>query len=130
MPTGIYMLLSKRCPEKKYVGSAVSIRLRWMVHQSELIHKCHSNSKLQNHYNKYGKDDLYVVILKLCEREDLIHFEQHFIDSLQPSFNILKIAGSRLGSKHSIQTKLRMRRNATRKSRYSLVAGYNRKYVE
>lgn len=39
-----------------------------------------------------------------CEIENLISREQHSIDSLSPGYNILKVAGSSLGFKHSEET--------------------------
>jgi hypothetical protein len=39
----------------------------------------------------------------------LIVREQYYIDNINPEYNILKIAGSRLGSKHSVETLLKFK---------------------
>ena len=65
----------------------------------------HENSRLQNHYNKYGKDDLVFSILIGCNKQDLISTEQFYIDAYNPSFNICKKAGNSLGVKRSPETR-------------------------
>jgi len=44
-------------------------------------------------------------ILEYCSREECIKIEQKYINLLQPSYNILKIAGSFLGFKHSDESR-------------------------
>lgn len=108
MASGIYIIFSKCKPERQYVGSAVDFTSRWLVHQSNLFHNCHHNAIMQNHSNKYGYKDFVFVILEPCARERLIELEQKWIDALNPYFNINPVAGSRLGSKHSAFTRLKM----------------------
>jgi group I intron endonuclease len=90
--SGIYQIQSKIKPERIYIGGAVNIQKRWWSHLSTLRNNKHENSKLQNHFNKYGESDLQFSILLGCEKEDLIRVEQYFLDSYNPFFNILKIA--------------------------------------
>jgi group I intron endonuclease len=97
--TGIYQIQSKVNPAKKYIGSAVNIQKRWCYHREDLRKNKHNNGRLQNHYNKYGKDDLQYSILLCCEKKELLDNEQFFIDSYNPFFNILKKAGSMIGYK-------------------------------
>lgn len=99
--SGIYQIQSLCKPERIYIGSAVYIVRRWSEHLSELRRNIHSNSKLQNHFNKYSESDLQFSVLLGCEKEELIKNEQFFIDSYNPWFNINKIAGSTLGYKYS-----------------------------
>jgi group I intron endonuclease len=54
---------------------------------------------------KYGYSNFSLDIFEYCELNQLIVKEQYFIDMLKPKYNILKIAGSRLGTKHSEATK-------------------------
>lgn len=113
--TGIYQIQSKIKPNRIYIGSAVDITNRWASHLSELKKNKHDNGKLQNHYNKYGKDDLLFSIITLCNREELIPInkiirpEQFFIWAYDPWFNICKKAGSQLGVKRSNITKQKIR---------------------
>lgn len=98
---GIYKIESKIKPERIYIGSAFNIMKRWRIHKQDLNHNKHHSRKLQNHYNKYGKDDLVFDLLYICQREELIMAEQFFIDAYKPYFNICKIAGSSAGIKMS-----------------------------
>lgn len=102
---GIYKIESKLKPEKFYIGSAVCIEQRWRLHIHQLRKNKHHSAKLQNHYNKYGEVDLQFSIIKKCKKENLLKAEQFFIDTLNPWFNICKVAGSQLGYKHTEETK-------------------------
>lgn len=102
---GIYKIESKIKPKRIYIGSAVNIKNRWRGHIKDLNNQKHGNSRLQNHFNKYGETDLIFSILTTCEKDDLIKTEQYFIDSYNPFFNICRTAGNTLGRKHSEETK-------------------------
>lgn len=106
---GIYKIESKVHPERIYIGSAINIEERWRLHIYFLKRNKHHSSKLQRHYNKYGKIDLRFSILLGCDKDDLLINEQFFLDSLNPYFNVCKIAGSRLGIKSSEETKQKIR---------------------
>jgi predicted DNA-binding protein (MmcQ/YjbR family) len=71
---GIYKIQSVIKPERIYIGSAKNIRIRWNIHTSNLKLNRHENKKLQNHYNKYGVNDL-----KLYKMIDFIQ-GQKFIE--------------------------------------------------
>jgi len=98
---GIYQIQSKIKPEKIYIGSSVNILSRWRRHLCDLNLNRHSNSKLQNHYNKYGKMDFIFSIIAECNREDLLTLEQSLLDIKDPWFNIMKIVDRPLGVKRS-----------------------------
>ena len=61
-----------------------------------------SNSILKHDYSNFSLD-----ILEYCKPNELISREQYYMDLLNPKYNILPIAGSRLGSKHSPETLLK-----------------------
>jgi group I intron endonuclease len=67
------------------------------------------NSKIYNGLLKYGHKNFTLDIIEYCESNVLIEREQYYINLLSPEYNILKIAGSRLGFKHSEATKDKMR---------------------
>ena len=46
--------------------------------------------------------------MEYCNKENVINREQYYIDFFKPEYNILQIAGSSLGFKHSSYTKLTM----------------------
>jgi group I intron endonuclease len=106
---GIYKIQSIIKPSRIYIGSAVNITERWRKHLNDLQLCKHCNSRLQNHFNKYGVADLQFSVLIECFLEDLIKNEQCFIDSNNPFFNICKIAGSTLGYKHPENVRKKMR---------------------
>ncbi len=108
--TGIYKIESVTFPYKIYIGSAINFKKRCSVHQCYLKKNKHPNQKLQNHYNKYGEKDFKFSIILICEKEDLIKLEQYNIDSFNPWFNILTIANSRLGKKHTSESILKMKK--------------------
>lgn len=58
---------------------------------------------------KYGYSNFQLEILEYCEPTDAIEREQYYINLLNPSYNILKIAGSSFGYKHTEESKVRMR---------------------
>jgi len=51
-------------------------------------------------------------ILEHCAPSEAISREQYYLDLLKPAYNILLIAGSRLGSKHSEETKAKISASA------------------
>lgn len=106
--SGIYQIQSKCYPKRTYIGSAVNIYERWRLHLLDLRKDRHSNNKLQNHFNKYGELDLVFSVLLGCNNDELINNEQFFMDCNNPYFNICKKAGSRLGIKHSEETKRKL----------------------
>ncbi len=55
-----------------------------------------------------------------CEINVLIEREQYYLDLLKPEYNILKIAGSMLGFKHSEATKIKMSINRGKKHTYEV----------
>lgn len=54
---------------------------------------------------KYGYSNFNLEILEYCDKRTVIKREQHYIDNLKPEYNILKAVNSRLGSKHTLETK-------------------------
>lgn len=98
MVSGIYKILNK-FNNKIYIGSAKNLNKRKSSHFNDLLKNRHSNKKLQNSYNKYGAKNFEFIILCNCPKEYLIKLEQWFLDNLKPSYNICKVAGSRLGQK-------------------------------
>lgn len=96
----IYIIKSILKPERIYIGSARDFKMRKGTHLHELRNNYHGNGKLQNHYNKYGESDLSFEVIEIVSNPfELLSREQFFINSMNPFFNICKIAGSRIGVK-------------------------------
>lgn len=90
---------------KIYIGSAFNFSRRKYLHIWELKRLKHINQKLQRHFNKYGLDDLVFEIIEVVEdKANLISREQHYIDTLNPWFNICKVAGNCAGRIASPET--------------------------
>ena len=81
---------------KCYVGSAKKLNYRLWNHKHKLTKGNHANKHLQNFVNKHGIDTIYFEILEKVEN-NIIEREQHWINTLNPAFNILPIAGSSEG---------------------------------
>lgn len=96
--SGIYIIKTK-INNRFYIGSAVNLYSRKHTHLTHLRQNKHRNAKLQRFVNKYGIDNLFFECIELCEKEDLIIREQFYIDTLNPFYNIARIAGSTLGVK-------------------------------
>jgi len=93
---GIYLIRSK-ATKKTYVGSSYDIKTRlYAGHLRKLKKKRHYNSRMQNHVNEYGIDDLSVHALEYCSIDKLITREQYYINKIRPEFNIRRIATSYL----------------------------------
>jgi group I intron endonuclease len=83
---------------KRYIGSAVNIRTRWMDHKKLLRRGNHHCKHLQNSWNKHGeKAFLFTILERVDKKENLIPLEQEYIDTLMPEYNTAKKAGSTLG---------------------------------
>lgn len=109
--SGIYCWKNK-ITGKLYIGSAVNITKRLYCYLSvinlerELLKY---NSLIYRALLKYNYHAFQLNILKYCEKNDLIKWEQYYIDLLSPEYNILRIAGSSLGHKHSCATLLKLK---------------------
>ena len=98
--SGIYKIQSKKKPERIYIGSSVDIKKRWSAHRRDLIRNKHVNAKLQHHADKYGVDDLQFAIIVCCGKDEIVAYEQFYIDALDPWFNICPTADSPRGVPH------------------------------
>ena len=107
---GIYRL-NNLITGKSYVGSSkcLATRLNSYYCEKAMLNKLSiRRSIIYNALLKYGFNKFSVDILEHCEMDVLIEREQYYIDFLEPEYNILKAANSRLGSKHSLETKALM----------------------
>ena len=112
--SGIYRIINK-INGKGYTGSAVDLEDRWACHKSLLLRGKHHSKHLQRAWNKDGKDSFeFIMIEQIFDVNLLIEREQYWIDFYKSydqkfGYNMLPKAGSRLGSKHTEETKKKMR---------------------
>lgn len=94
---------------ESYIGSSISLSRRFSNYYSLVyIKKRVHSSKIYKALLKYGYKNFSLDILEYCEPSQLIKREQFYLDLLKPEYNILKVAGSTLGFKHSKATKIKM----------------------
>lgn len=85
---GIYMIWSNIKSDYYYIGSSNNLRRRYNEHSSYFKRNKHSNTKLQNHVNKYGINDLNFCIhiidnslinkeLRELEQKEILHFNTY-----------------------------------------------------
>lgn len=105
--TGVYAIVSPS--GKRYVGSAASIKSRWMQHKRLLRAGKHHSKPLQRAWDKYGEMNMMFIKTDLCPITDLLAVEQSRIDSLKPAYNIALAAGAPMrGRKASDETRAKL----------------------
>lgn len=114
--SGIYCIYSI-CKGTRYIGQAVAFGVRWNRHKNELSRGIHPNHYLQNHYNKYGEQDLIYSVIEVVDRgemtlEDFKQLlntkEQEYINKSENLFNMAIVVGSKLGVNHTEESRLKM----------------------
>lgn len=99
--TGIYRWVhieSNKC----YIGSAKNLSIRFKQYFNfNHISYPKRNMVIYKALLKYGYAGFRLEILEYCSPEVLLQREQFYFDLFNPEFNILKVAGSPLGYRHS-----------------------------
>ena len=85
---------------KTYIGSSVNLTARFYIYFSLAIKK-KKKSNIYSALLKHGYSNFSLEILEYCEKTDVLSREQYFIDLLKPEYNMLKLAGSSFGYKHT-----------------------------
>ena len=100
--SGVYRWVHKDSG-KSYVGSSTMLndRFRRYFNHSYLSSSKRGASLICKALLKYGYGEFRLEILEYCPISIVLDREQFYIDKLNPEYNILKIAGSNLGYKHS-----------------------------
>jgi group I intron endonuclease len=99
---GIYRWRNK-INGKTYIGSSINLTKRFYKYISlNNIQKI--KTPIYGALLKYGIENFTLEILEYCDEDSVINREQYYLDTLSPEYNILKIAGSSLGFKHSEKT--------------------------
>jgi group I intron endonuclease len=119
MRSGVYCIRNT-VSGRVYVGSAVDLHRRWIVHRSKLGLGKHHSPALQRSWIKHGAGAFIFEVLEEVEPALLIEREQYWIDTLDATdpfcgANVEPCAASSLGRKHTEMTRARM--SASRKGR-------------
>ncbi len=110
---GIYQIRNI-IDSKLYIGSAIDITKRWILHKCLLNSNRHHSKHLQHAWNLYGKDNFKFEVIeeimgvsKLISREKFwINKSRSFIDDF--GYNMVAVPRSLLGFKHSDDSKLKI----------------------
>lgn len=102
---GVYQIVC-RVNNKRYIGSATWIRVRWSTHRAELRSGRHHSARLQNAWNKYGENAFFFGVLEFTSIESRLEREQAWIDltgAANPKigYNIGAVAGGPVGCRRS-----------------------------
>jgi hypothetical protein len=96
---GVYMFFNL-INGNSYIGSSVKLDRRFRIHMSSI-----SSLKLPLYkaINKYGLNNFAFIILQYCESDVniCVALEQTYLDLYNSKYNILNLAGSSQGFKHS-----------------------------
>ena len=124
---GVY-LIRNTANGKVYVGSSYRIPKRWKEHCRDLKYNRHSNTRLQNSWNKHGESAFELEVVCYCNKSELLNQEQLALwafDAVNTGYNIalkadqppankgvpktkehnLKVSKSHLGKKLSVPHK-------------------------
>ena len=91
-----------------YVGSSINLSNIFYQDYSLANLKKKESSLIYRAILKYGYSNFSLDILEYCESSLCTLREQYYLDLLKPEYNICKIANSRLGSKQSEVTKIKI----------------------
>ena len=91
---------------KSYIGSSIRLdnRFKQYFRYSHLT-SIYRNMRINKALLKYGYSGFRFEILEYCSVKELLTREQFYLDQYQPEYNILKVAGSTLGYRHSKDSK-------------------------
>lgn len=112
---GVYMIINL-VNGKCYVGSA-SMNL---VHTQFIRHMIYylGNDMMAKAVQKYGLNNFAFIIIEYVDTNKInkcIHYltelETHYLEMINPEYNILTVAGSSYGYKHSPEVLSKMKRN-------------------
>jgi group I intron endonuclease len=103
MTSGVYRIYNV-ANGHAYIGSAVNVKSRWAAHRHTLRTKGKSPPKLQRAWDKYGESAFVFSVVELCDKDQLLAREQHFIDLEKPYYNTRQVAHSNFGVRWSAET--------------------------
>ena len=95
-----------------YIGQSSNLSARFINYYNVSYLASKGNLIICRALIKYGYSNFSLKILEYCDKSVLLEREQYYLDSLNPPYNILKLAGSSSGFKLSEETKKKIRKAA------------------
>lgn len=89
---GIYMFTNKLTGDI-YVGQSIDLRKRFLNYFNLSYLSRRNELVISRAIIKYGYSNFSITILEYCDKCDLDVREQHYFDTLNPQYNIQKVAG-------------------------------------
>ena len=89
---------------KSYIGSSANLERRLRNYYTISYLEFNTKKTRSNIYNallKHGYSNFSLEIIEYVSSLEATSREQYYLDLLKPDYNILPVAGSRLGAKHS-----------------------------
>lgn len=113
LQTGVYRIRNLANGKVYYGSTALSFKKRWVLHLSNLRAGTHCNKHLQSSWNNYGEQSFAFEVVERCQQDNCIEREQYYLDTIKPwngsiGYNVCKLAGSRLGIRHSSEARRKM----------------------
>ena len=106
--SGIYMFTNKETKDI-YIGQSKNLYNRFKNYLNPSYLRREKNSRISRAILKYGNSSFSLTILEYCDKEILTAREQFYFDSLNPTYNILRIAGAYVDVfTHSDETKIKI----------------------
>ena len=102
---------------KIYLGSSINLYRRFTQYYNiKYVLRAAKSSLICKALLKYGYSKFKLDVLEYCDPCDVIAREQYYIDLLKPNYNILQVAGSFFGYKHTEETLAKMKEMAQNRS--------------
>lgn len=112
-----------------YIGQSKDLEYRRRLHFWHLERGSHYNIHLQRAYNKYGKKFFIFKPIDFCKKSELTSLEQHYVDKLNPQYNICrKAVDSPKGVVRSQETRERI--SKSNKGKHNITEETRRKLKE
>jgi len=105
--SGVYRWTNKQ-NGKTYIGSSINLTNRLKQYYGKRLTSLKNVSLIYQAILKYGHINFTLEILEYCNKQESIKREQYYLDLLKPEYNILAIAGSPLGRKLSLETRIKL----------------------
>ena len=95
---------------KSYIGSSINLSKRLSNYYNyTFLSKPQHKMLIYKALLKHGHSNFSLEILEYCDSHNIIEREQHYIDNIKPEYNVLPVAGSRLGYLHKEETLIKFK---------------------
>lgn len=91
-------VISNVITKEFYIGSTSNVRKRFNMHKCLLRSNKHHSPKMQHSWNKHGEKNFTFIVIQFFDDPKIaLTLEQHFLDTLHPTYNVCKLATSSAG---------------------------------